>query len=181
MLGRFFALAVVASLSSVALGETPGYPSGSDLAARLLEAQNAERRALGLPAMEWDAGLEQAAGQYAGVLARTGQWQHSEPAFRRGQGENLWMGTRGAFSAEQMIDGWLSERRNYRAGLFPNVSATGNWEDVGHYTQVIWSDTDRVGCAVRSSAQFDYLVCRYAQPGNVMGQSVTAGRIAALR
>jgi len=57
----------------------------------------------------------------------------------------------------------------FHAGAFPQVSKTGNWDDVGHYTQMIWPGSIRVGCAVRSSARYDYLVCRYSPAGNVMG------------
>lgn len=143
---------------------------------RLIIAQNAERRSLGLRPLRWDRQLEDAASAYATTLAVTGNWQHSAIASRRGQGENLWMGTHGAFTVEQMTDGWIAEKRMFRPGIFPNVSSTGRWEDVGHYTQVIWADTDRIGCGLRSSRDYDYLVCRYAQAGNVMGQNVMPAR-----
>ncbi|MDB5672173.1 MAG: Fis family transcriptional regulator, partial [Alphaproteobacteria bacterium] len=52
------------------------------------------------------------------------------------------------------------------------VSSSGHWSDVAHYTQMIWRDTDRIGCALYSTRQWDYLVCRYAPPGNVVGASV---------
>jgi len=48
----------------------------------------------------------------------------------------------------------------------------GRWDQVGHYSQMIWPGTDRVGCAVRSSARSDYLVCRYSPAGNVFGVTV---------
>jgi len=127
---------------------------------------------VGLQAMAWDAELAAAAADYAAELARTGRWGHSAPEQRQGQGENLWMGTRAAYTPEEMVDGWLTERRMFRRGTFPNVSRSGSWHDVGHYTQIIWRDTLRVGCAVRSSRSYDYLVCRYTGPGNVMGERV---------
>lgn len=81
------------------------------------------------------------------------------------------MGTRGAYSPEQMVGTWIRERSYYRPGLFPAVSRTGNWMDVGHYTQMIWRTTTHVGCAVHRTARFDYLICRYSPPGNVDGRS----------
>jgi hypothetical protein len=88
------------------------------------------------------------------------------------QGENLWMGTRSAFQPEEMVNDWLSEKKAFRPGRFPMVSTSGNLADVGHYTQIIWPSTVKVGCAVSSSREWDYLVCRYSQPGNVEGQLV---------
>jgi hypothetical protein len=82
------------------------------------------------------------------------------------------MGTRGAFPAEQMVASWSGERRQFRRGTFPSVSRTGNWADVGHYSQMIWPTTTRVGCAIASSARLDVLVCRYAPAGNIDGRRV---------
>ena len=52
----------------------------------------------------------------------------------------------------------------------PDNSRTGDLEDVGHYTQLMWRDTDRVGCAVEANGEYDILVCRYAAAGNVIGE-----------
>jgi hypothetical protein len=139
---------------------------------RFLVAHNRERATWRVPPMAWDPALATAADRYAQELARTGHWGHSARATRSGQGENLWMGTRGAFSPEQMVGGWLSERRLFQPGVFPNVSRNGNWAEVGHYSQIIWRTTTKVGCAVRSSPTDDYLVCRYSPQGNVQGRPV---------
>jgi hypothetical protein len=139
---------------------------------RLLIPHNQERAAWRVPPLTWDPALAAAADRYAVELARTERWGHSNRAARPDQGENLWMGTRGAFTPEQMVAGWLSERRLYRPGIFPNVTRSRNWTDVGHYSQVIWRGTTRVGCAIRSSRRDDYLVCRYSPAGNVDGRPV---------
>lgn len=146
--------------------------------ARVLAVQNVERRALNLTEFAWDEQLVAAALAYAAKLAATGRWQHSPPEDRVGQGENLWMGTRSAYQFEEMVDEWVVEKRAFRAGRFPNVSKTGNLADVGHYTQLIWPATVRVGCAIRSSAEWDYLVCRYSEPGNVHGEPVGEQQLA---
>jgi hypothetical protein len=82
------------------------------------------------------------------------------------------MGSRGVYSIETMVSGWASEKRFFAPGTFPNVSRSGNWEDVGHYTQMIWPTTQRVGCALASTPRTDYLVCRYAGAGNIDGHPV---------
>lgn len=146
--------------------------------ARLLRAHNIERRIAGAGPLRWDPRLVAAADRYAAQLARTGRFAHSPAHRRNGQGENLWMGTRGAFSPEGMVADWASEKRMFRPGVFPYVSRTGSWADVGHFSQMIWPSTVAVGCSVRSSRQWDFLVCRYASPGNVMGQRVGPVRLA---
>jgi hypothetical protein len=148
------------------------YGSGAT-AARLLAAHNRERVRLGIAPLQWDSALADAAASYGRTLARLGRLRHSTQADRQGQRENLWMGTRGAYSPEQMVGGWIAERAYFRPGQpFPYVSRTGNWADVGHYTQVVWRGTTRVGCAIHPSQRWDYLVCRYSPPGNIGGRPV---------
>lgn len=144
----------------------------SQFPARILAAHNVERARAGVPALSWDNALGSAAAAYAQQMAMSGRFAHSDRSARVGTGENLWMGTHGAFSVEAMVGGWASEKRFFNAGVFPNVSRSGDWEDVGHYTQMIWPTTTRVGCALASTPRIDYLVCRYAGPGNIDGRPV---------
>jgi hypothetical protein len=142
----------------------------ADFEKRLLAIHNRERSATGAPPLVWDSNLAAAASAYGPALIARGSLAHSEPASRLGQGENLWMGTRGAYSLDEMAGSWADEKALFRPGIFPDVSTSTKWSDVGHYTQMIWRGTTRVGCALRRSARWDYLICRYSPPGNVVGQ-----------
>ncbi len=153
-------------------GSTLTIPPATAIGMRIVSIHNQLRSEAGVHPVMWDRGLAVAADAYAAQLARTGRWGHSPQASRPGQGENLWMGTRGAFSVDEMVGAWASEERLFRRGAFPAVSRSGNWEDVGHYTQMIWPGSTRLGCAIRSSASNDYLVCRYSPAGNVFGAPV---------
>ena len=146
--------------------------TAQDLPARLLAMHNAERARMRVAPLRWDPRLAASAASYGQTLARMGRLQHAPAALRVGQGENLWMGTSGAFSPEQMVGSWISERSLFRAGVFPNVSRNGRWSDVGHYTQMIWRGTTHVGCTIQRSSQWDFLVCRYSPPGNIDGRLV---------
>lgn len=139
-------------------------------AERILAVQNAERARLGVPPLAWSPKLAEEASGYAKVLLSRGALQHSSAADRKGSGENLWMGTAGAWNADAMVGMFLDERRYFRAAAFPDVSLTGNWTDVGHYTQIVWKDTKEVGCAIDSGNGMDVLVCRYFPAGNVFGR-----------
>lgn len=139
---------------------------------RLLAAQNRARYAVGEPPLKWDQELARSAQSWAKYLAQSGKFEHSKdkpgtPA----EGENLWAGTTGAYGAESMVGLWTSEKRNYMPGIFPNVSRTGDVEDVGHYTQIIWARSTAVGCDLERGRSEDILVCRYKQAGNVIGQN----------
>ena len=144
----------------------------ADAPAVWLAAHNRERAAFGSPPLSWDPALAAQARSYARELARLGRLQHSSKALRPGQGENLWMGSRGYYPPEVMVANWASEKRFFRSGIFPANSSSGNWRDVGHYTQIVWPRTTRLGCGLASSARSDVLVCRYSPPGNQDGTRI---------
>lgn len=139
-------------------------------ARRILALHNREREQLGLPKLKWNRALEREAHNYGSVLARKGRLEHAQNGARNGTGENLWMGTAGQWPVETMVGLFIEEKRHYRHGNFPEISRTGKWADVAHYTQVIWRDTQEVGCSVVNERGWDVLVCRYWPAGNVWGR-----------
>ena len=144
-------------------------PAPSSTAKTLLDRHNFYRSQVGVPALKWSDRLASNAQGWANNLAARGgkTLQHSSGS---GEGENLWMGSAGYFSQQTMVDGWGGEKKYYKPGVFPDVSTTGNWSDVGHYTQLVWRNTTEVGCAIATAGGNDILVCRYGPPGNYMGQ-----------
>lgn len=140
----------------------------------MLDQHNKVRRDHGVAPLRWDDALARSAARYAQELADEEKFEHSSAEGEDArQGENLWMGTASAFTYTEMTSSWLEEGAAYKPGRFPDVSRTGSWQDVGHYTQMIWSGTREVGCAIASNKTDDYLVCRYAPAGNVMGREPT--------
>jgi hypothetical protein len=126
--------------------------------------------------LAWSPELAAEALSRAQHMASTGVYGHDQtPGRRKKQGENLWRGQRGLFSYDVMVGVMVDEARHFRAGAFPNNSATGNWSDVAHYTQIVWPTTTAVGCALASSATTDYFVCRYSPTGNKDGVLLAAG------
>jgi len=144
----------------------------NNLEERLLAGHNRERAALGIPPLAWNELLERDAQLYADHLVKVGYLVHSEddPAETDPQGENLWAGTRGYYGPEQMIGLWVAEKADYKPGVFPNNSISGDLDNVAHYTQVMWRSSRAVGCAVAHGSDDDFLVCRYSEGGNVIGE-----------
>ena len=138
----------------------------------LLEAHNMARGEVGLVPLVWSERLANDAGEWAAHLARNNLYDHASPQQRKGQGENLWRGSRGYWDARTKIGFFIEEKRHFRPGQFPDVSRTGRWSDVAHYTQIIWPQTREVGCAVAQTARDEVLVCRYWPAGNVWGQRI---------
>lgn len=147
-------------------------PRGEALMKRaMMTMHNTARASVRVPELLWDDALARDAQAYAGELARTGKFEHSkQPRGNPNQGENLWTGTRTAYRYDEMAQHWIDERRFFVNNPVPNVSTSGRFEDVGHYTQIIWRATTRVGCGFASNRRDDYLVCRYTPAGNMIGQ-----------
>lgn len=146
--------------------------TSTDLAARILKVHNFYRARVGSKPLQWSAPLSVAAGTYGPALAAIGKLVHSAKDGRRGQSENLWIGTRGVYSVEAMVEYWADERRVMRAGIFPDVSTTRDWRDVSHYTQMIWPETTHVGCHLQQTRTHEILICRYSPKGNRDGRAL---------
>lgn len=164
---------------ALTLAATPA-AAQDPLATRLLAAHNQERLAVGHAPLQWDERLAADAASYSAVLAGVRRLIHSPRQTRPGQSENLAMATGGSRTPEQLVGLWSQEKLLLRPGVFPAVSRTGRWEDVAHYTQMVWPTTTRVGCAIHR-ADWDYLVCRYSPKGNIDGKPVLASSAIASR
>jgi len=136
----------------------------------VLDAHNRARGRFGVAPLAWSEELARDAMTHAQFIAATGIYGHDRtPGRRKKSGENLWRGPRGVFSYDLMIGVMIAEAKDFRPGVFPNISRTGEWNDVAHYTQIVWPTTTSVGCALASSATNDYFVCRYSPTGNKDG------------
>lgn len=62
------------------------------------------------------------------------------------------------------ITAWADEESSY------SYASPGFSHATGHFTQVAWASTARVGCGKRSCANGALIVCHYAPAGNVIGQ-----------
>jgi hypothetical protein len=142
-----------------------------DQSQRMLAAHNRARAEAGVPPLIWDRELAAGAASYATQMSSVGR-VHAPRAGRKCVRENLLQSLPGGRSPEEMVGVWISEKRYFVPGIFPNVSSTGNWSNVGHYTQVIWRSTTHIGCAVHSDSRYDWTVCRYSPPGNRDGSPV---------
>lgn len=145
--------------------QRPLYPAEQEW----LAEHNEARAEVGLGKLRWNHALMRDAKAWAENLAQRGAFQHAPDLLAIGQGENLWKGTRDTYAPGQMIGLFLAEKRLFRPGTFPDVATTGRWSDVGHYTQIIWPETQEVGCASAVNARHEVLVCRYWPAGNLIG------------
>jgi len=151
-------------------------------------AHNAARAAVDvdppLPDLTWSTELAAVAQDWADHLTSTecGSIEHRQPNM---YGENIAM--RGssrlveAYPPEEAVAGWDAEVACWDYGTISgtetcDVACVGELfsNGCGHYTQLVWRGTQRVGCGY-STCEGDYSyevwVCNYDPPGNVRGRA----------
>ncbi|XP_037592171.1 peptidase inhibitor 16 isoform X3 [Cebus imitator] len=118
--------------------------------------------------MRWDEELA----TFAKAYARQCVWGHNKERGRRG--ENLFAITDEGMDVPLAMEEWYHEREHY------NLSAAtcSPGQMCGHYTQVVWAKTERIGCGSHfceklqgvEETNIQLLVCNYEPPGNVKGK-----------
>ena len=137
----------------------------------VLKVHNGVRAEYGAPPLVWSPVLVQSATAIAEERARTGKREHSSRAGRGTVRENISQGLPW-WSTRQLLENWTKEKKNFVPGIFPNVSRTNNWYDIGHWAQMIWIQTEMIGCARAAGIGSSWLVCHYDPGGNKDGKPV---------
>lgn len=114
--------------------------------------------------LEWSEEMAELAADWAKKLKRKGCGFEHRPD--NNFGENLFKGTTGYFDAAYVVDAWASEKEFYN--YEKNDCKPG--EMCGHYTQIVWKSTKKVGCAKIVCDGMDIWVCNYDPPGNWVGE-----------
>jgi hypothetical protein len=138
--------------SLISQGKVPGQPKGKNL-----------------KTMKWDTALAREAQK----IANTCEFKHvkvNDDRFYVGQNLFAWSSTANVIGSDWngAIQCWFDEYKNFK---YPNTSNGVT----GHYTQVVWGDTEYVGCGYtnyqyQEDQWYDKLyVCNYGPGGNYVG------------
>lgn len=131
----------------------------------ILERHNYWREDVGVPGnMVWSDEMARLAADWALKLKKKGCGFEHRPD--NNYGENLFMGTTGYYGAADVVNAWASEKADY--SYAKNKCKAGKM--CGHYTQIVWENTTKVGCAKIACDGNDIWVCNYDPPGNWVGE-----------
>ncbi|XWV25063.1 putative peptidase inhibitor 15-like isoform X2 [Tupanvirus deep ocean] len=134
---------------------------------------NTDPRATNMQPIQWANDLATSASNWAAQC----KWEHSRTP---NVGENLYASSirtsnTNTYNPTDAVNSWGNEKLNYNYDT--NSCAPG--EVCGHYTQVVWADSNKVGCAVQDCPSISgipwsnggtMVVCQYSPPGNWIGQ-----------
>lgn len=151
--------AAAAPAPAVAAVASPG--GAKTIAQRFVDAHNAVRANHCAAPLTWSPELAAVAQRWADTLRDKGcTFGHSGGQY----GENLAAGTEGVLDPEATVKMWYDEIAKYK---FPDG---GFAMDTGHFTQVVWRGTTKVGCGHSQCKGNDIWVCNYDPAGNWDGQ-----------
>jgi pathogenesis-related protein 1 len=113
----------------------------------------------------WSKDLAKSAQEWADHIAEIGKFEH-RPEGK--YGENLAVGATERYGAREAAAIWLKDRQAYDAG-------NRELEKVGHYTQMVWARTIRIGAGkavIKAGPMkgWTVVVCNYDPPGNVQAE-----------
>ena len=143
----------------------------------IVAAHNKWRAQVGVGELSYSPELEVSAQAWADNLKKTDhcQMRHSKPYGR--YGENLYWASALVWSdgrrelqkvpSDKPVDSWGSEISDYNYAK--NSCKSGKM--CGHYTQMVWRTSTKVGCAfaVCEDSQEQVWVCQYQPAGNWVG------------
>lgn len=134
---------------------------------------NVNPSAINMQPIQWSNDLASSAAKWASQC----KWQHSQTP---GVGENLYASSMRSpntnnYDPSGAVVSWGNEKVNYDY----NTNTCAPNQVCGHYTQVVWANSDKVGCAVQDCQNLQgtswpnggtFVVCQYSPPGNWIGQ-----------
>ena len=141
--------------------------TGSDVskedAQQALDLHNKYRADVGTPPLEWSAEVAAYAQEWANQLAANNcTFEHRQNG---AYGENLFMGG-GTWTVMDATNSWYNEIQKFD---YNNPDA--NFMETGHYTQVVWRTTTKLGMGVATCSDGStIIVANYDPPGNMQGE-----------
>ncbi|OTF75628.1 hypothetical protein BLA29_009335 [Euroglyphus maynei] len=101
--------------------------------------------------------------EWANNLAKSNAMKHRTD---KKHGENIYMkgGTNVTIHGNDAVDAWYDEIHQY------NFNSPGFKPGIGHFTQVVWKGSKKLGIAFAKKGSSIFVVANYDPPGNFQGE-----------
>ncbi|KAH9500004.1 hypothetical protein Btru_076142 [Bulinus truncatus] len=130
-----------------------------------LQAHNDARADVSLPPLVWDETLSDFSADWSSNCV----FKHSDGDY----GENIYSSSPkldNVLVARSAVKSWNSEIVNVDDSKWTCFARSK--KTCGHYSQIVWRDTQRVGCGItHCKSAKNFVVCNYDPSGNWMGET----------
>jgi len=170
-------------LSILLLSNAPSFANEPAQFSGLIESHNLVREKHHVQPLTWSDSLAQYAQQWVEHLADTQNCEmihrpnYGGGEFQQVHGENLFWASaielatgqkqRQQFTPVEVVRAWAEEENFYNY----QTNQCQEGEDCGHYTQMVWHESQQVGCAIAVCADKSQIwACNYYPRGNYIGE-----------
>lgn len=158
------------SVGLLAGAQATGSRISAEQAKAVVDFHNKVRKDVGVAPLQWSNELAAYAQAWADHLAascKISHRPHDQSAWGQKYGENIYWVSNRSMPPLAAARGWYSEIKDFRKGAIQvqNISRTG------HYTQMVWKDTRKMGMGMAVCANGTVIyVANYDPPGNYIGE-----------
>jgi pathogenesis-related protein 1 len=181
---------VTSILASHVSGQTAAFAVNTAAQKAILDRHNYYRSAVGVANIAWDVGLASDSQKYAATCMfpvhdskRSISPSNSQPTIFTSVGENMYGSSPPSTNLTTLglaaVNSFGSEKPYYLVGK-PTGSNCMTGKVCGHYTQIVWRNSLKVGCGYATctppkgsttlTGSWSVVVCRYGPSGNFIGQ-----------
>jgi len=158
-----------------------------------LRAKVANGQQIGQPSaanmkkLKWSTELAKIAQRWADQCPSYHDTNRMSPDFLYEPGQNMansWSSLHNSFewNLEAKIQRWFDEVTDFPAANIESFSTNSTNATIGHYTQLVWGNTEFIGCGAiyykenyANTSRYPFrqtLICNYHPPGNYLGKPV---------
>ncbi|XP_051859281.1 Golgi-associated plant pathogenesis-related protein 1 isoform X1 [Drosophila albomicans] len=135
--------------------------SAASFEQEVLKAHNEYRARHGAAPLVLNSQLSQLATQWAKYLMSNNRMEHRQ---NNNYGENIYWASGGNLGGADAVRSWYNEIKQY------NWRSPSFQSNTGHFTQVVWKGSQKLGVGFAKRGDTIFVVCNYDPPGNYMNQ-----------
>ncbi len=166
----FFSLFLIPLIFNAKINAQESLKMTEELKKEFIEEHNQWRKDVGVPPLEWSEKLAQYASEWGMEIGKKCDMKHRPYSGKWEQlyGENIYWTSAPSVATKDVVDAWGSEIKYYKKPK----PIDDDFVKYGHYTQVVWKDTKKVGCAIiKCKKGGTIVICNYDPSGNWDGQT----------
>ncbi len=166
-----FSILLISLIFNAKINAQESLEMTEELNKEFIDEHNQWRKDVGTAPLEWSDELAQYASEWGMELGKKCDMKHRPHSgkWKQIHGENIFWTSAPQVTPKYVVDSWGSEIKYYKKPK----PIDDDFVKYGHYTQVVWKDTKKVGCAIIECKgnKGIIVICNYDPSGNWDGET----------